>query len=190
VGKYGYEEGFSYFVYFECRVFQKAYPGATCGGRLAFTRYFFTSRLYCTTIFFANTPFIVQYIAQYYQLLHPPPDFEVCFRCLEVFGGIFLLALVVGFWMGGGVWKKIVLDTEKGKGGIIAYYWIIIIIIVQYPLPAPLYCLQYCAIYFPHDPLYCNKILAISCKGQVIEGMCVGSRVRGMSLIRILINNN
>ena len=24
----------------------------------------------------------------------------------------------------------------------------------------------YCAIYFPHDPLYCNKILAISCKGQ------------------------
>jgi len=34
------------------------------------------------------------------------------------------------------------------------------------PLPAPFYCLQYCAIYFPHDPLYCNKILAISCKGQ------------------------
>jgi len=39
---------------------------------LAFTRYCFTSRLYCTIIFFANTPFIVQYIAQYYQLLHPP----------------------------------------------------------------------------------------------------------------------
>jgi len=34
------------------------------------------------------------------------------------------------------------------------------------PLPDPFYCLQYCAIYFPHDPLYCNKILAISCKGQ------------------------
>jgi len=34
------------------------------------------------------------------------------------------------------------------------------------PLPDPLYCLQYCAIYFPHDPLYCNTILAISCKGQ------------------------
>jgi len=33
VGIYGYEEGFSYFVYFECRVFQKAHPGATCGGR-------------------------------------------------------------------------------------------------------------------------------------------------------------
>ena len=27
-----YEEGFSYFVYFECRVFQKAHPGATRGG--------------------------------------------------------------------------------------------------------------------------------------------------------------
>ena len=39
---------------------------------LAFTRYCFTSRLYCTIIFFANTPFIVQCIAQYYQLLHPP----------------------------------------------------------------------------------------------------------------------
>jgi len=39
---------------------------------LAFTRYCFTSRLYCTIIFFANTPFIVQYIAQYYQLLHSP----------------------------------------------------------------------------------------------------------------------
>ena len=25
--------------------------------------------------FFANTPFIVQYIAQYYQLLHPPAQF-------------------------------------------------------------------------------------------------------------------
>ena len=33
MGIYGYEEGFSYFVYFECRVFQKAHPGATCGGR-------------------------------------------------------------------------------------------------------------------------------------------------------------
>jgi len=31
---------------------------------------------------FANTPFIVQYIAQYYQLLHPPPNFEVFLRCL------------------------------------------------------------------------------------------------------------
>ena len=42
----------------------------------AFTRYYcFTSSLYCTIILFAlfaNTPFIVQYIAQHYQLLHPP----------------------------------------------------------------------------------------------------------------------
>jgi len=38
---------------------------------------------------------------------------------------------------------------------------------VQYPPPRPPYCLQYCAIYFPHDSLYCNKILAISCKGLV-----------------------
>jgi len=39
-------------------------------------------------------------------------------------------------------------------------------------LPAPLYCLQCCAIYVPHDPLYCNKILAISCtcKGQMNGG--------------------
>jgi len=56
--------------------------------------YRFTSRLYCTIILFANTPFIVYcaiYCTQYYQLLHPPPDFEVFFRCLEVFGGVFLL---------------------------------------------------------------------------------------------------
>jgi len=35
----------------------------------------------------------------------PPPDFEVFLRCLEVFGvgGVFLLVLVVGFWMDGGV---------------------------------------------------------------------------------------
>jgi len=59
------------------------YPGSTVlnfadrmgSGDLAFTRYCFTSRLYCTIIFFANTPFIVQYIAQYYQLLHPPARF-------------------------------------------------------------------------------------------------------------------
>jgi len=66
---------------------------------LLFTRYYcFTSRLYCTIIFLANTPFIVQYIAQHYQLLHPPPNFEVFFflnlkapkhtRCLY-FEGVF-----------------------------------------------------------------------------------------------------
>ena len=53
----------------------------------------------------------------------------------------------------------LVLDTEKRKG----YYCTLL---CNSSLPAPLYCLQYCAIYFPHDPLYCNKILAISCKGQ------------------------
>ena len=57
--------------------------------------------------------------------------------------------------------KKIVPDTKKG------HYCTLL---CDIPLPAPLYCLQYCAIYFPHDPLYCNKILAISCKGQA--GRC------------------
>ena len=33
-------------------------------------------------IFCKHPPFIVQYIAQYYQLLHPPPNFEVFLRCL------------------------------------------------------------------------------------------------------------
>ena len=40
----------------------------------------------------------------------PPPNFEVFWgvlRCFFCFVG-------VGFWMGRGVWKKIVLDTEKG----------------------------------------------------------------------------
>jgi len=61
----------------------------TLDSNLAFTRYCFTSRLYCTIIYFANTPFIVQYIAQYYQLLHPPAQFsEVFLRCLEVFGDV------------------------------------------------------------------------------------------------------
>jgi len=96
---------------------------------LAFTRYCFTSRLYCTIIFFANTPFIVQYIAQYYQLLHLPAQFWGVF---QVFGGVFrgvcFCYLVVGFWMGGGVWKKIVLDTGKGA---------LLHIIVQYPAPSP-----------------------------------------------------
>jgi len=59
--------------------------------------------------------------------------------------------------------KKFVLDTEKG-----GYYCTLL---CNTPITAPLcfYCLQYCAIiYFPRDPFYCycNKILAISCKGQ------------------------
>jgi len=77
---------------------------------------------------------------------------------------------VVGFWMGD-TWvevseseKKIVLgtETETEKGALLLYFTLL----CNTPLPAPLYCLQYCAIYFPHDPLYCNKILAISCKGH------------------------
>jgi len=60
---------------------------------LAFTRYCFTSRLYCTIIFLQTPPLlIVQNIAQYYQLLHPPVRFWGVFeRCLEVFGGVSLL---------------------------------------------------------------------------------------------------
>ena len=92
---------------------------------LAFTRYCFTSRLYCTIIFFANTPFIVQYIAQYYQLLHPPPNFEVflrgvcrCFCCFlgSNFGWVEVFE------------KKNVFDTERGA---------LLHIIVQYPPPSP-----------------------------------------------------
>ena len=71
------------------------------------TRYCFTSRLYCTIIFFANTPFIVQYIAQYCtSYCNPPAQFcEVflrCFwRCCFVFKGLSLLR--AGFWMCRGV---------------------------------------------------------------------------------------
>jgi len=83
---------------------------------LAFTRYCFTSRLYCTIIFFANTPFIVQYIVQYYRLLHPPAQFWGIF---EVFW-VFFCFLGVEFRMGRGVWKIIPLST--GKRGIIAHY--------------------------------------------------------------------
>ena len=86
------------------------------GGGLAFTRYCFTSRLYCTIIFFANTPFIVQYIVQYYRLLHPPAQFWGIF---EVFW-VFFCFLGVEFRMGRGVWKIIPLST--GKRGIIAHY--------------------------------------------------------------------
>ena len=73
--------------YRECFLFDDSYSSElnysyTLIGRLAFTRCCFTSRLYCTIIFFANTPFIVQYIAQYYQLLYPPPNFDVFLRCL------------------------------------------------------------------------------------------------------------
>jgi len=113
---------------------------------LAFTRYCFTSSLYCTIIFFANTPFIVQYIAQYYQLSHPAPNFEVFLRCLLVF------FCFLGSDFG---WVEVYKSFSTRKRG---HYCTLL---CNTPLPAPLYCLQYCAIYFPHDPLYCNKILAI-----------------------------
>ena len=76
------------------------------------TRYCFTSRLYCTMIFFANTPFIVQYIAQYYNIISNnitsycilPPKFEVFLRCLEFFCFVFCFCFLgIGFWMGRGV---------------------------------------------------------------------------------------
>jgi len=63
---------------------------------LAFTRYYCFSlfealliaqyiNLFVVCKHVSNTPFIVQYIAQYYQLLHHPPRFEVFLRSLEVF---------------------------------------------------------------------------------------------------------
>ena len=54
-----------------------------------------------------------------------------------------------------------ILDTEKEKRGIIAHS------IVQYlPSSPPLNCLQYCAIYFPHVPLYyCNKNARVNPSG-------------------------
>jgi len=97
------------------------------GGSLAFTRYCFTSRLYCTIIFFANTntPFIVQYIAQYYQYYcpsHPRPILRcfsgVCvWRCLEVFICYLFSRSGVGFWMVEVSEKKN--RSRHGKGGII-----------------------------------------------------------------------
>ena len=110
--------------------------------------------LYCTIIFFANTPFIVQYIARYYYLLQPLPSFEVFLRCFEVFFWFFK-----GRISDGSRCLKYVsfLDTEKG------HYCTLL---CNSPLPALLYCLQYCAICCPHYPIYCNKILTISCKGQ------------------------
>jgi len=61
--------------------------------------------------------------------------------------------------------KKICSLSTRKRGIIIAHYCA-----VPHSQPPFIYCLQYCAIYFPHDhdPLYCNKILAISCKGQPI----------------------
>jgi len=54
--------------------------------------------------------------------------------------------------------KKIVPDTEMGA---------LLHIIVRYPPPSPPLLPTILRNIFPHDPLYCNKILAISCKGQL-----------------------
>ena len=68
--------------------------------------------------------------------------------------------------------KISVLDREKG------YYCTLL---CNTSLPTPLYCLQYCAIYFPHDPIYSNKILAISCKGQAPGDVSQVASVRQLS---------
>jgi len=106
----------------------------TAHSDLAFTRcykilfHFEVLLLLHNNIFCKHPPKLCNILHNITSYCTPPPDFEVFFRCLEVFGfeGIFLLALVVGFWMGGGVWKKIVLDTEKGA---------LLHIIVQYAIP-------------------------------------------------------
>jgi len=70
--------------------------------------------------------------------------------------------------MGVEVYKKKPFSTRK-RGHYLH-------IIVQYPPPTPLYCLQYCAIYLlPRPPLLQYKILAISCKGQYLirNGNCL-----------------
>ena len=55
-----------------------------------------------------------------------PPKFEVFLRCLCL--EAFFCFLGIGFWMGRGVWKKFVPDTEKGE---------LLHIIVRYPPPSP-----------------------------------------------------
>ena len=81
----------------------------------------------------------------------------------EVFGGVFCLTFRDRILDGSRCLKKNVSCQTRKRGHYCT-------LLCDIPLPAPLYCLQYCAIYFPHDPLYfffnCNKILAISCKGQ------------------------
>jgi len=87
----------------------------------------------------------VQYIAQYYQILHPPARFRGVLRCFEVFFGLFSGRILDG-WR---CLKKKSFSTRK-RGHYCT-------VLCNTPLPAPLYCLQYCAIYFPHDLLYCSK---------------------------------
>jgi len=88
----------------------------------------------------------------------PPPNFEVFLRCLGVWRCFFLLFSGRIFFGWVEVSEKKSFSTRK-RGNYCT-------LLCNTPLPTPLYCLQYCAIYFSHDPLYCSKILAISCKGQ------------------------
>jgi len=118
-------------------------------GILNMILFHFEALLHNNILSLQTPPLIAQYIAQYYQLLHPPPSFEVFWGVCRCF--------LVGCRMGRGVWKKIRSRHEK-KGHYCTT------LLCNTPHPAPLYCLQYCAIYFPHDPLYCNKILPISCR--------------------------
>jgi hypothetical protein len=107
---------------------------------LAFTRYCFTSRLYCAIIFFTNTPFIAQYIAQYCHLFHPPAQFSGSLCVLEVVLEVFLSFFYFEFWRCRGVQEK----NPSWHGNVT--------LLCNIPLPASLYCLQYCAICFPPNP--------------------------------------
>ena len=116
-----------------------------CG--LAFTRYclihfeallhnniFCKDPLYCAINILHN---ITSYCT-------PPPKFEV-------FGGVwrFFFFFRDRILDGSRCLKKKSCQTRK-RGHYCT-------LLCDTPLPAPLFCLQYCAIYFPHDPLYCNK---------------------------------
>jgi len=89
----------------------------------------------------------------------------------------FFFFLEVGFWIWVKVSEKNPFSTRK-RGHYCT-------LLFNTPLPDPLYCLQYyfqyCAIYFPRDPLYCSKIiliLTISCKGHYARCTCTRHRQR------------
>jgi len=115
-------------------------------------------------IFLQTPPLLCNILHNITSYCTPPPNFErVVF---DVFGGIFCFFRGAGFWMG----TSRCLNKNRsrhGKGGIIAHYTLL----CNTSPPAPLYCLRYCAINFPYDPLDCNKILAISFKGQALTRM-------------------
>jgi len=84
----------------------------------------------------------------------PPPSFEVFLRCFDFF--VFFRSRISDWSRC--LKKKSVLDREKG------YYCTLYC--VQYLPPNPPLLPTILRNIFPHDPLYCNKILAISRKGQ------------------------